>query len=77
MNPQTGEQTSRWDCVDNLLPMLLVENTQQQRHTCASVDRLRHEAEQRSDVQREALLGAAGALGEIAGATPLKIEYQS
>ena len=62
VHPQTGEALSRWECVDNLTPMLLLESTQQQRQTCASIDRLRHETAQRGDSQREAMIQAVAAL---------------
>lgn len=72
-HPQTGEPLSRWSCVDDLAPMLLIENAQQQRQTCASIDKLRHEAAQRGDAQRDAMLDALGALPATLGApaTPL------
>lgn len=39
-NPQTGETINRSDCIDNWLPMLTIENSQQQRQTAASVDKV-------------------------------------
>lgn len=42
-NPQTGEDLSRWDCVDTLMPMLMIENSQQQRQTGAAVESFRNE----------------------------------
>jgi hypothetical protein len=71
-NPQTGETISRWECVDSLMPMLLIESTQQQRQTCASIDRLRHETAQRGDAQQEAMIEALAAPTPV---TPL-IEHR-
>jgi len=42
-NPQTGEPVSRWDCTDALMPMLMIENSQQQRQTAAAVESFRNE----------------------------------
>lgn len=42
-NPQTGEEMNRYGCADSFIPLLLIENSQQQRHTGASVDSFRNE----------------------------------
>lgn len=42
-NPNTGEQVNRHDCSDAWLPMLLIENSQQQRQTGAAVESFRNE----------------------------------
>ena len=42
MNPNTGEQISRHGCIDDWGPMLMIENTQQQRQTGAAVENLRN-----------------------------------
>lgn len=42
-NPQTGEFIDNWQCVINLLPLLLIENSQQQRQTGACIDAFRNE----------------------------------
>lgn len=39
-NPQTGLDVNEFSCALAWLPLLLIENSQQQRHTCASVDKL-------------------------------------
>lgn len=43
-NPNTGEPINRWDCVDALLPLLLIENSQMQRQTGAAVESFRNES---------------------------------
>jgi hypothetical protein len=71
-NSQTGEQMSRWGCVDDFVPQLLLEVAQQTRHTTASIDKMRHETQQRGDAQREALVDAVGMVGQLPQrATPL------
>lgn len=42
-NPQTGQELDRWECSFALLPLLLIENTQQTRQAGAAVESLRNE----------------------------------
>ncbi len=42
-NPNTGEAMKRWGCVDALMPLLMIENSQQQRQTGAAVESFRNE----------------------------------
>lgn len=43
MNPNTGEEVDEYACAIAWLPMLLVENSQQQRQTGAAVESFRNE----------------------------------
>lgn len=43
MNPNTGVQLDDWGCSIAWLPVLLIENSQQQRQTGAAVESLRNE----------------------------------
>ena len=42
-NPNTGQEVDEWDCSIKWLPMLLIENSQQQRQTGAAVESFRNE----------------------------------
>lgn len=42
-NPQTGAQMDTWNCSITWIPMLLVENSGEQRKTAASVQSFRNE----------------------------------
>jgi hypothetical protein len=42
-NPQSGEQIDKFGCSITFLPMLLIENSQQQRQTGAAVESFRNE----------------------------------
>jgi hypothetical protein len=42
-NPQTGADVDEWGCAMTWLPMLMIENSQQQRHTGAAVESFRNE----------------------------------
>lgn len=41
-NPQTGEVVDQFGCTVTFLPMLLIENSQQQRQTGAAVESFRN-----------------------------------
>jgi hypothetical protein len=45
-NPNTGKEVDEWNCAVAWLPMLLVENSMQQRHTGAAVESFRNEVVQ-------------------------------
>jgi hypothetical protein len=42
-NPNTGEPIDEWGCAVAWLPVLLIENSQQQRQTGAAVESFRNE----------------------------------
>lgn len=43
MNPNTGESVDEWGCAITWLPMLTIENSQQQRSTASAVESFRNE----------------------------------
>jgi len=43
-NPQTNQDVDEWGCAVTWLPMLLIENSQQQRQTGAAVESARNES---------------------------------
>jgi hypothetical protein len=51
-NPNTGEPVDRYGCADGFLPMLLIENSQQQRQTGAAVESFRNEMVRLNDASR-------------------------
>ena len=42
-NPNTGQEIDEWSCAITWLPMLMIENSQQQRQTGAAVESFRNE----------------------------------
>lgn len=42
LNPNTGEPMHKFDCVDAIMPFLMIENSQQQRQTGAAVESFRN-----------------------------------
>ena len=43
MHPQPGEEIDEWGCAVTWMPMLMIENSQQQRSTNAAVESFRNE----------------------------------
>lgn len=58
-NPNTGEGVDEWACAVNWLPMLMIENSQQQRQTGAAVESFRNEMVKAQQVSQAVLLTAA------------------
>jgi hypothetical protein len=58
-NPQTGADVDEWGCAVTWLPMLLIENSQQQRQTGAAVESFRNEMVKANESSQQALLAAA------------------
>lgn len=45
-NPNTGKEIDEWGCAIAWMPILTIENSQQQRHTGAAVESFRNEVVQ-------------------------------
>lgn len=59
VDPNTGEPIDRWGCAFQWLPMLTVENSQQQRQTGAAVESFRNEMVKANETQTRAMMIAA------------------
>jgi hypothetical protein len=59
-NPNSGESVDEWGCSMAWLPMLMIENSQQQRGTSAAVESFRNEMVKSNEVGQRVLLAAAG-----------------
>jgi len=55
-NPNTGKEVDEWACAVAWLPMLLIENSQQQRQTGAAVESFRNEMVKSNEVGQQVLL---------------------
>jgi len=55
-NPNTGEDVDEWGCSMAWLPVLMIENSQQQRHTGAAVESFRNEMVKANDTSQQVLL---------------------
>lgn len=67
-HPQTGEDVDEWGCAVAWLPVLLIENAQQQRQTGAAVESFRNEVVQTG---HQVLLASQQALAETLTVTRL------
>lgn len=59
-NPNTGEELDDWGCSMAWMPILMIENSQQQRSTGAAVESFRNEMVKANEVGQKVLLAAAG-----------------
>ena len=59
MNPNTGENVDEWGCSMAWLPVLMIENSQQQRQTGAAVESFRNEMVKSNELNTKVLLAAS------------------
>ena len=57
-NPQTGQEIDEWDCTIALLPMLIIESSQQSRSTAAAVENFRNISTEQNKKLHDNLLEA-------------------
>lgn len=60
MNPNTGKEVDEYGCSMAWLPVLMIENSQQQRQTGAAVESFRNEMVKSNETGQRVLLAAAG-----------------
>ena len=58
-NPNTGEDVDEWGCSMAWMPVLLIENSQQQRQTGAAVESFRNEMVKANETSQQVLIAAA------------------
>lgn len=59
-NPNTGKEVDEWGCAITWLPVLLIENSQQQRQTGAAVESFRNEMVKANESNRQVLIRTVG-----------------
>jgi hypothetical protein len=57
-NPNTGKEVDEWACAISWLPVLLIENSQQQRSTGTAVESFRNEMVKANESAQKALLAS-------------------
>jgi hypothetical protein len=55
-NPNTGQDVDEWNCAITWLPVLLIENSQQQRQTGAAVESFRNEMVKANETSQKILI---------------------
>ena len=63
-NPNTGQPVDEWGCAVTWMPMLLIENSQQQRSTSAGVESFRNEMVKANSSNIDVLSAAAQMLSQ-------------
>lgn len=58
-NPNTGEPVEEFSCAVSWIPMLLIENSQQQRSTGAAVESFRNEMVKANEASRDLLIATS------------------
>jgi hypothetical protein len=58
-NPNSGKEVDEWACAVTWLPMLMIENSQQQRQTGAAVESFRNEMTKAQQANQAVLLTTA------------------
>lgn len=58
-NPNTGKDIEEWGCAIAWLPVMLIENSQQQRQTGAAVESFRNEMVKANETSHQVLLATA------------------
>ena len=60
MNPNTGQDVDEWGCSMAWLPILMIENSQQQRQTGSAVESFRNEMVKSNEVSQKVLMASIG-----------------
>ena len=58
-NPNTGEEIDEYGCAIAWMPIMMIENSQQQRQTGAAVESFRNEMVKANEVSNQVLLATA------------------
>lgn len=62
-NPNTGQDIEDWGCAITWMPILTIENSQQQRSTGAAVESFRNEMVKANQASQQILMTAANLQG--------------
>jgi len=61
MDPNTGKDIDEWGCAIAWMPVLMIENSQQQRSTGAAVESFRNEMVKANEIGQKVLLATVQA----------------
>lgn len=76
LDPNTGDQVDHWGCSVSWMPMLLIENSQQQRSTGAAVESFRNEMVKSNESNQQMLDSVANMYLDICEAQGVDVsEY--
>ena len=66
-DPQSDKDIEEWGCAVTWMPILTIENSQQQRHTSAAVESFRNEMVKSNETSQQVLLQATAAKLALVG----------
>ena len=66
-DPQSNKDIEEWGCAVTWMPVLTIENSQQQRHTSAAVESFRNEMVKSNETSQQVLLQATAAKLALVG----------
>lgn len=75
-DPQSEKEIDEWGCSMSWLPILLIENSQQQRQTGAAVESFRNEMVQANQISQQVLLTSLS-FTQTQQPKPLSIDAQA
>lgn len=64
-NPNTGNDIEEWGCAISWLPILMIENSQQQRSTGAAVESFRNEMVRANETNLKVLMSTSAQPNQI------------
>lgn len=67
LNPNSGEEIDNWGCAVAWMPILLIENSQQQRQTGAAVESFRNEMVKTNEINTAIMIEQLRRPTEIKG----------
>ena len=73
LHPQTGEDVDHWGCAVTWLPMLTIENSQQQRQTGAAVESFRNEVVKSNNLNRDLYMEGLKAMADGGPILPVQV----
>lgn len=74
MDPNTGKDVDHWGCSVSWMPMLLIENSQQQRSTSSAVESFRNEMVKANESNTQMLEAVANMYLDICEAQGVNIQ---
>lgn len=64
-DPNTGKEIDHWACAMAWMPTIMIENSQQQRHTGAAVESFRNEMVKANESSQRVLIAAANVSSKL------------
>lgn len=74
-NPNTGEDIDHWGCSMSFLPILAIENSQQQRQTASAIESFRNEVAKQSGLTRILAMAPIAPPQQLNGGAVRAIEH--